>query len=87
MLFAPTTFADVNCYNYGVVTNCTNGVTAYQYGSTITSIHAPDQQPVTVYRYGNITKIEAPELHTPAQILPVPLGTSVHDSLMLEPIN
>jgi len=86
-LFAPATFADVSCYNYGTITNCTNGVTAYQYGSTITSIHAPDQQPITAYRYGNITKIEALEVRTPSQILPVPLGTSVHDSLMLEPIH
>jgi len=42
---------------------------------------------VTAYRYGNITKIEVPEVRTPSQILPVPLGTSVHDSLVLEPIH
>jgi len=87
MLFAPATFADVNCYNYGVVTNCTNGVTAYQYGSTITSIHAPGQQPVTVYRYGNLTNISSPNTAIINPIIPSANSNISTESFVLEPLH
>ena len=51
--------AAVTCYNYGAnITQCDNGVTAYQYGNQ-TQIVGPSNDRTTVYEFGNQYQINS----------------------------
>ena len=61
--------AAVTCYNYGAnITQCDNGVTAYQYGNQ-TQIVGPSNDRATVYEFGNQYQINN---GMPTQIAPIP---------------
>ena len=61
--------AAVTCYNYGAnITQCDNGVTAYQYGNQ-TQIVGPNNDRTTVYEFGNQYQINN---GMPTQIAPIP---------------
>ena len=52
--------ANVTCYQYGNVTNCTDGTTAYNYG-TVTQVLPGNGSPqVTLYQYGNTIEVVKP---------------------------
>lgn len=71
--------ANVTCYQYGNVTNCTDGTTAYNYG-TVTQVLPGNGQPqITMYQYGNTIEVVRPLDFVPMPIeipivTPLPWG-------------
>lgn len=52
--------SNVSCYQYGSVTSCTDGTTAYNYG-TVTQVLPGNGQPqITMYQYGNTIEVVKP---------------------------
>jgi hypothetical protein len=62
--------ADVTCYTYGSITNCSNGASAYQYGNVTQIIPGNGQPMISAYTYGNQTQIITPTQQILPPILP-----------------
>jgi hypothetical protein len=59
--------ANVSCYTYGTITNCSDGTSMYDYGS-MKQIMSPNQAgATTVYQYGNQTQITSPNSYQSPQ--------------------
>lgn len=64
--------SNVACYQYGAVTSCTDGTTAYNYG-TVTQVLPGNGSPqVTMYQYGNTIEVVRPMDFVP---MPVDIPT------------
>ena len=61
----------VTCYQYGTITQCTDGTTAYKFGNQ-TQIISPNNEQTTIYQFGNQTQIDS---NTPNVVLP-PIQTT-----------
>jgi len=72
--------AAITCYNYGTITQCTDGTTAYQFGNQ-TQIISPSNDRATVYQFGNQYQIDS---YQSAPVIPVipPVDSGLR---MLEP--
>lgn len=51
--------ANVSCYTYGSITNCTDGSSVLDFGN-MKQIISPTQGQTTVYQYGNSTQFISP---------------------------
>lgn len=70
----------VTCYQYGTITQCTDGTTAYKFGNQ-TQIISPNNEQTTVYQYGNQYQIQ------PYQNAPViPVIPSIPSLMGLDPL-
>ena len=61
----------VNCYQYGNITQCSNGVNAYQYGN-ITQIQVPNQSITTPQVPQALPTLPTLPSYNPPAVLPMP---------------
>jgi len=62
--------ANVTCYTYGNITNCSDGTSAYQYGNQTQIIPGNGQPMISAYTYGNQTQIITPTQQLLPPIIP-----------------
>lgn len=63
--------ADVSCYTYGNITNCSNGTSAYQYGNMTQIVPGNGQPVINAYTFGNQTRVQTPTQQLLPPVMPI----------------
>lgn len=82
LFLIPLSVSATNCYQYGTITQCDNGVTAYQFGNQ-TQINLPNGSTQTIYQLGNVTMIDGTHNNLPI----IPVIPSIQSPSMLDPFH
>ena len=65
----------MTCYQYGTITQCSDGTTAYQFGNQ-TQIVSPNNDRTTVYKFGNQYQIASYQSTPVVPVIP-PVDSSL----------